>query len=224
MIEKLAKIENASLEIKERGILNFYISVKYEEGLSQCIGNIVLDTFDKQKKERVGTAYGCEMIRKLLIELNVNDFSEMRGKHIFVIGEGDGFSFNPKGLRSLRVDNKDSRDLIFDDVAKEFGLNGWNMIIRTTWKTRKKAVYTNGALYFKEPKLFEVKTYWFLFIPVYSSEKLIGWNMDKLMPLGFLILFFGIIWSYVRNLESFPAFLTVWFGTILILTAVIANI
>ena len=80
MNKKLAKIRKAGLEIKERGILNFWIFVDYEEGCSQGIGGMALDEYDKEKEERVGTAYGCEMIRRLLLELNVDDFSEMSGE------------------------------------------------------------------------------------------------------------------------------------------------
>jgi len=43
------------------------------------------------------------------------------GKHIFVLGEGDGLSFKPKGIQTLSVDG-DVKSLIFDDVAAEFGL------------------------------------------------------------------------------------------------------
>ena len=80
MNKQLAKITKAGLEIKERGILTFWIHVEYEEGCCQGIGGIVLDSYDKAKGMRVGTAYGCEMIRRILTALNVNDFSEMKGK------------------------------------------------------------------------------------------------------------------------------------------------
>ena len=120
MNRKLAKITKAKLEIKERGILNFWIYVDYEEGCSQGIGGITLDDYDEEKKRRVGTSYGCEMIRRILLELDVDDFSEMKGKMIWVYGEGDGFSFKTKGIKSLDVDNKKSKKLIFDDVYNEF--------------------------------------------------------------------------------------------------------
>ena len=122
MNKQLAKISGAKLEIKERGILNFWIHVNYEEGCSQGIGGIALDEFNKDKDERVGTAYGCEMIRRILISLSVDDFSEMKGKHIWVIGEGDGFSFEPKGIQALHVDDGKSKPLIFKDVFKEFAV------------------------------------------------------------------------------------------------------
>lgn len=120
MAKQLAKISGARLEIKERGILNFWIMVDYEEGCSQGIGGYALDKYDQEKNERVGTAYGCEMIRRLLIALNVDDFSEMKGKHIWVIGDGEGLSFKPSGISALNTDNSKAKPVIFKDIAKEF--------------------------------------------------------------------------------------------------------
>lgn len=122
MKTELAKIRKAHLEIQERGILNFWIHVDYESGCSQGVGGLCLDTYDKIKEKRVGTAYGCEVIRQLLLCLGVNDFSEMSGKHIFVLGEGDGLSFKPKGIRRLRNDagSEEIKEVIFDKIFKEF--------------------------------------------------------------------------------------------------------
>lgn len=120
MNKQLAKISRASLEIQGRGILNFWIHVDYEGGGSQGVGGIALDTFCKETDSRVGTAYGCEMIRRILLELCVNDFSEMKGKHVWVIGEGEGLGFKPAGIQSLRGDNPKSNPVIFSDIAKMF--------------------------------------------------------------------------------------------------------
>ena len=43
MIKKLARVSKAGFEIQERGILNFWVFVDYEEGCSQGVGGIVLD-------------------------------------------------------------------------------------------------------------------------------------------------------------------------------------
>mgnify|MGYP003419693171 FL=1 len=121
MIYKLAKVSKASLEIQDRGILNFWIHVDYEEGCSQGVGGIVLDGYDKELKGRVGTAGGCEVIRQLLLLFQVNDFSEMKGKYIWVVGEGEGLSFNPKGLKALRVDKPgEVKEVIFKDIFDKF--------------------------------------------------------------------------------------------------------
>ena len=118
MEQKLAKIKSAGLNIKDRGILMFNITVNYEDGLSQNVGGIALDQYDKDKKTRIGTADGCEMIRRLLLELGVDDFSEMVGKHIWVLGEGSGFAFKVVGIRSLNIDNSKASNLIFSDIFK----------------------------------------------------------------------------------------------------------
>jgi hypothetical protein len=120
MEKQLAKISKAKLEIQERGMLNFLIYVDYEDCGSQGIGGICLDEYDKEKEERVGTAYGCEMIRRLLLELQVDDFSEMNGKHIWVHGEGSGLSFKPKGISALKSDNSKTKPVIFEEIANEF--------------------------------------------------------------------------------------------------------
>jgi len=39
---KLAKVESASFEIKERGILNFWVNVAYEDGCNQGAGPMSL--------------------------------------------------------------------------------------------------------------------------------------------------------------------------------------
>ena len=120
MEKQLAKITSAKLEIKERGVLNFWIFVEYEDGGFQGIGGIALDQYDELKKIRVGTSYGCEMIRRILICLDVDDFNEMTGKIIWVHGNGSGFSFEPMGIQLLNVSGSKKDPLIFSDVYDEF--------------------------------------------------------------------------------------------------------
>lgn len=124
MNRQLAKITKGMLEIQERGMLNFWIMVNYEDGGCQGIGGICLDTYNKAKDCRVGTAYGCEVIRQLLLCMQVNDFSEMANKMVWVLGEGDGFNFKPKGIQRLETDSADKnyKKVIFDDIFKEFGV------------------------------------------------------------------------------------------------------
>lgn len=122
MEKKLAKITKAHLEIQERGILNFWIFVDYEEdGFSQGVGGIALDTWDEVKRKRVGSAFGAEVIRQLLLCISVNDFSEMKGKYIWVIGEGEGMQFTPKGIQSLNTEKSKGMQVVWEDILKEFG-------------------------------------------------------------------------------------------------------
>ena len=127
MQKKLAKITKASLGILERGILTFWIFVDYEEGLSQGVGGIRLDEWNEETRSSRGTVFGCEIIRRLLLELQVDDFSQMAGKHIWVYGEGGGFEFTPTGISSLYSDNKKSKPIYFEQVLEE--VNGWNNVL-----------------------------------------------------------------------------------------------
>lgn len=125
--KNLAKISKARLSM-DRDILSFWIFVEYEEGGGQGIGGITLDNPKKQRQpdgtekfiKRQGTAYGCEVIRRLLAALGVNDFSEMKGRNIWVLGTGEGFGFEPIGIQKLRSDLGDKDPVIFDDILKEF--------------------------------------------------------------------------------------------------------
>lgn len=118
MNKKLARITKAGLEIKERGILNFWIHVNYEDGFSQGVGGLALDEYNKATKQRQGTAYGCEIIRRILIALGVNNLHEAEGVILYVIGEGDGLHFKPKGIARLDLDG--GKSVIFDEVASQF--------------------------------------------------------------------------------------------------------
>jgi len=119
MNKQLAKVSKVSFNIKERGILTFHVMVDYEECGSQGVGGLRLDEYDKEKKERVGTAYGREMIRQLMITLDVDNFEDAKGKVIWVLGEGEGLSFKPLGLQSLNVYGK-QKTMIFKDIHDAF--------------------------------------------------------------------------------------------------------
>jgi hypothetical protein len=118
---KLAKVESASLEIKERGILNFWVQVAYEDGFHQGVGGLTLDDWDKRLERRIGTAYGCEMIRQLLLFFGVNNLNEAKGQVVYVVGEGSGLAFKPTGFKHLNILKGSRPDHIcFNEIAKEF--------------------------------------------------------------------------------------------------------
>ncbi len=117
--KELAKITSFKLNISDRGILMFHIFVDYEGGYSQGVGGLVLDEYDKKSKSRVGTAYGCEMIRQLMLVLGVDDFNDAKDKLIYILGEGDGLSFKPKGIQTLNVYGN-VKTLIFSDIFNKF--------------------------------------------------------------------------------------------------------
>ena len=121
MEKKLAKIRSATLNIKDRGILTFWVMVDYEDGCSQGVGGLTLDNWDEDKQSRVGTAYGCEMIRQLLLFFNVDNLQDCKGQYVYVLGEGKGLAFTPKGFEKLYVDDFNRKQILFPNIFDEFG-------------------------------------------------------------------------------------------------------
>ncbi len=116
MEKVLAKVLNARLDM-DRGIMAFRIEVEYEDVGCQVIGK-VLDTYVAEGR-RIGTESGCEMIRRLLLLFRVNDFSEMKGKNVWVFVDDSGSinSRKPLGFQSLAVDGK-VKELIFSLLSE----------------------------------------------------------------------------------------------------------
>lgn len=122
MNKKLAKITSANLNIKDRGVLTFWVFVDYEDGCSQGVGGLTLDSYNKDLKRREGTAYGCEMIRQLLLFFNVDNITDCKNQMVYVLGEGEGLSFNPKGFEHLRVlQDKRPEKIVFSEIYEQYG-------------------------------------------------------------------------------------------------------
>lgn len=117
--KKLAKITRCDFSFTDTNkILILNIDVDYDEFGSQNICGLILDNYDKDKKERVGTAFGCELIRKILDTFDCNNLQNIVGKVIYVLGDGDGLAFKPKGFERPSFDN--GKKIIYDDILKEF--------------------------------------------------------------------------------------------------------
>ena len=60
------------------------------------------------------------LLVKIIPNLRSRAFSEMMGKHIWVLGDGNGLSFKPKGIMALRGDGGSEKGVVFADIANEF--------------------------------------------------------------------------------------------------------
>lgn len=117
--KKLAKITRCDFSFTDTNrMLILNINVDYDEFGSQNICGRILDNYDKDKKERVGTVFGCELIRRILDAFDCDNLKDIVGKVIYVLGEGDGFGFKPKGFERPSFDN--GKKIIYDDILKEF--------------------------------------------------------------------------------------------------------
>ncbi len=121
MDKLLAKIESADITIS-RGCLMVGMTVHYENGFHQGIMGQVLDEYNKEKKTREGTAYGCEMIRRLLKTFGAQNLKDIEGRHLWVFVDQEGLSQKVLGIEPLRVDKTEKPEpFIFSEVWEAFG-------------------------------------------------------------------------------------------------------
>ena len=104
MIQRLALVEKVFLEYQEGVFLkvNCLVSYEDEDFGSQNIMNIVLDTFDKEKQKRVGTAEGMSFLIDLLDFFGVNNLTEVKNQYIYVLVDEDKSWYdNAQGIEHL---------------------------------------------------------------------------------------------------------------------------
>ena len=119
MIKKLALVEKVYLEYQERHILNVNCLVSYEDYGSQNILNIVLDTWDKEKQKRVGTAEGMTFLIDLLNFFGVNNLTEVENQYVYVlVDDVDSWYGKAHGIEHLTTNpNKQCgiKKMVFKD-------------------------------------------------------------------------------------------------------------
>ena len=77
------RIEDTMLGVEDHGILTFFLYLKFD-GSGQGFGGYTLDTYDKEKKRRVGHAFGTDCILQILDVLKVRKWEEVKGKYVRV--------------------------------------------------------------------------------------------------------------------------------------------
>lgn len=83
IITRNAVITSTSLGPEDHGIFSAYIQLDYS-GSGQAFGGYALDRFNRINKEREGTAYGLEFIRRAMQVAGVARWEDLPGKYVRV--------------------------------------------------------------------------------------------------------------------------------------------
>lgn len=78
-----ARIESTMLGIEDHGIMTFMITLDYG-GSAQGYGGYAFDSYDRDNKKRVGSAFGIDAIRSLLEAVGVTRWEDLKGKYVRV--------------------------------------------------------------------------------------------------------------------------------------------
>jgi hypothetical protein len=96
-----AIIKKVTLGREDHGILTMYLSLEYANG-GQWFGGYALDSYDRETRKRVGTAYGTQFILDLLDTIGVDEIQKMVGQPCRVKADWSSVAeighFNPKAL------------------------------------------------------------------------------------------------------------------------------
>ena len=124
MNKVLCNVTKVKTSYQDRKILILDVWVDLEGGGSFSCFNIVLDTYDQDKKKRVGTAYGLEMIRQTLDFFGVDDFSQVKNYKCYILTDKDHIwsCTDVLGLEQLPFDEykNNQQQIIKKDVLDEF--------------------------------------------------------------------------------------------------------
>ena len=127
MNKVLCNVERVCTSYQDRKILILDVWVELEgKGQFSCF-NIVLDTYDKVKQKRVGTAYAGEMIIQCLDFFGVDDLSQVKNHKCYILTDKDTIwsCSDVLGLEQLPLEeySRNRKTIIKADVLKEFGSN-----------------------------------------------------------------------------------------------------
>lgn len=77
-----AQIKATKLGFISNGIFDFKLVLEIQGGGGVALGGWAMDRYDKEKNKRVGTAYGMNLIMRILEVVGVDTWEELEGKYI----------------------------------------------------------------------------------------------------------------------------------------------
>jgi hypothetical protein len=112
--EVIAKIESTFLGIEDHGIFTAFLHVTYGSG-GQGIGGYAMDEYDGEN--RVGTAYGMEWIRRVLLACGVDSWEKLSGRTVYLLKTPEQDRIGSTGAIGIRpLPTEPGREFIFDDI------------------------------------------------------------------------------------------------------------
>ena len=124
MNKKLCNVTKVCTSYQDRRILILDVFVDLEDGGSLSVFNMCLDSYNQDKKERLGTAYGCEMIRQTLDFFGVDDLSQIKNYKCYLLTEKEKIRWasDVLGLEQLPFSQfkHQRQQIIKDEVLSQF--------------------------------------------------------------------------------------------------------
>lgn len=114
----IAKITSTSLGYEDHGILTVWLTLDFGGGSMQGAGGYALDVWSEDDRRRIGTAYGCEFIARVIKACGVDSWEKIKGRTVFALkAPGMGPVL---GIENLPTEP--GRRFVFADLAADLGV------------------------------------------------------------------------------------------------------
>lgn len=111
----IAKVEDTFLGYEGHGILTASLVLSYGDCSHQATPQFGFDSWNEDERRRIGTAYGCEFIARLIRACGVDSWEKVKGRTIFAL-KTDEFGLI-KGIQNLPTEPGER--FVFDDLKVE---------------------------------------------------------------------------------------------------------
>lgn len=108
--EEIGRVKSVFLGIEDHGILTFMVMLDFG-GSGQGFGTYTLDTYDHVKKRRVGTAFGCEALLRLIEFFGGTTLDAAKGQAVIAVRDGVGLGSTIRKLKRLPCDGGAEYDI-----------------------------------------------------------------------------------------------------------------
>ncbi len=106
MIYKNALITGTRLGcLNDRGIMTFWITLDYGNS-GQDFGGYCLDSYNKDRQERVQSVLTSDLIYNLLLVLGKDSWEDLKGTHVRAMLDKDGLAGKVIGLAHIIKDKE----------------------------------------------------------------------------------------------------------------------
>lgn len=122
----IAKIVSTFLGVEDHGIFTASLITEFPGG-GVGVGNSALDSYNEATREREGTAFGLDQIKKIMSTVGVSAWENLKGQRVIVLFDGDHQT--TLGMLSVGIANVDSGEaLIFKEHFEEWRQKNPSMV------------------------------------------------------------------------------------------------
>ena len=98
MYKQIGKIKSVQIGVEDHGIM--VMNIDFDFGGSGQVYQVVLDTYDKEKDSRIGTVFGCELLRRICNLFTVDDINDMVGQTAYALYDSDEYGGFISGIEN----------------------------------------------------------------------------------------------------------------------------